>query len=83
MVTVGNRSVSADCGTVVPARILRNTRIESLAVLEGTAMTVQITPTGDPRVEKILQDPITYFNEARAELRQEVELEISRERSLP
>jgi hypothetical protein len=46
-------------------------------------MAVQITPIGDPRVEKILQDPITYFEEARAELRQEVEVEVSRERALP
>jgi hypothetical protein len=46
-------------------------------------MAVQIPPIEDPRVDQILQDPVGYFDEARAELRQEVELEINRERALP
>jgi hypothetical protein len=45
-------------------------------------MAVEITPPADTRVERILQDPIAYFDEARAQLRQEVEVEINRERSL-
>jgi hypothetical protein len=45
-------------------------------------MAVQIPPTEDPRVDEILKDPVAYFDEARAELRQEVEVEINRERAL-
>ena len=44
-------------------------------------MPVEIDPPEDRRVEKILEDPIGYFDAARSELRQQVEVESSQERS--
>lgn len=37
-------------------------------------------PKQDDRVEKILQDPDTYFSEARERARAEVQREVARER---